>query len=128
MMASLDPGDEVIVPAPYWVSYPDVAVLFGGKPVIVDCPKEADFKLTPEQLEAAITPKTKWLILNSPSNPTGSGYTEDDLKALADVLKKHERVWILTDDIYEHLVYDGFKFKTIAQVAPELKSLSLIHI
>ncbi|MBO6949026.1 MAG: pyridoxal phosphate-dependent aminotransferase [Rhodospirillales bacterium] len=125
MMASLDQGDEVIVPAPYWVSYPDIVVLFGGTPVVIDCPKEADFKLTAEQLEAAITPKTKWLVLNSPSNPTGSGYTEDDLKALAEVLKKHEHVWILTDDIYEHLVYDGFEFKTIAQVAPELKSRTL---
>ncbi len=125
MMASLNPGDEVIVPAPYWVSYPDIAVLFGGVPVIVDCPKESNFKLTPEQLEAAITPKTKWLIINSPSNPTGSGYTEADLKALGDVLKKHEHVWIFTDDIYEHLVYDDFKFKTIAQVNPELKSRTL---
>ena len=125
MMASLNPGDEVIVPAPYWVSYPDIAVLFGGVPVIVDCPKESNFKLTPDQLEAAITPKTKWLIMNSPSNPTGSGYTEADLKALGDVLKKHEHVWIFTDDIYEHLVYDDFKFKTIAQVNPELKSRTL---
>lgn len=122
MMATLNPGDEVIVPAPYWVSYPDIAVLFGGVPVIVDCPQETNFKLTPAQLEAAITPKTKWLIMNSPSNPTGSGYTEADLKALAEVLKKHPHVWIFTDDIYEHLTYDDFKFKTIAQVAPELKS------
>ena len=125
MMASLNPGDEVIVPAPYWVSYPDIAVLFGGVPVIVDCPKESNFKLTPEQLEAAITPKTKWLIMNSPSNPTGSGYTEADLKALGDVLKKHEHVWVFTDDIYEHLVYDDFEFKTIAQVNSELKSRTL---
>ena len=125
MMASLNPGDEVIVPAPYWVSYPDIAVLFGGVPVVVDCPKESNFKLTPEQLEAAITPKTKWLIMNSPSNPTGSGYTEADLKALGDVLKKHEHVWVFTDDIYEHLVYDDFEFKTIAQVNSELKSRTL---
>jgi aspartate aminotransferase len=125
MMASLNPGDEVIVPAPYWVSYPDIAVLFGGVPVVIDCPKESNFKLTPEQLEAAITPKTKWLIMNSPSNPTGSGYTEADLKALGDVLKKHEHVWVFTDDIYEHLVYDDFEFKTIAQVNPELKSRTL---
>jgi len=90
--------------------------------VIVDCPKESNFKLTPQQLEAAITPKTKWLILNSPSNPTGSGYTEADLKALAEVLMRHPQVWVFTDDIYEHLVYDDFEFKTIAQVAPELKS------
>ena len=125
MMASLNPGDEVIIPAPYWVSYPDIAVLFGGVPVVVDCPKESNFKLTPEQLEAAITPKTKWLIMNSPSNPTGSGYTEADLKALGDVLKKHEHVWVFTDDIYEHLVYDDFEFKTIAQVNSELKSRTL---
>ena len=125
MMASLNPGDEVIVPAPYWVSYPDIAVLFGGVPVVVDCPKESNFKLTPEQLEAAITPKTKWLVMNSPSNPTGSGYTEADLKALGDVLKKHEHVWVFTDDIYEHLVYDDFEFKTIAQVNPKLKSRTL---
>ena len=125
MMASLNPGDEVIIPAPYWVSYPDIAVLFGGVPVVIDCPKESNFKLTPEQLEAAITPKTKWLIMNSPSNPTGSGYTEADLKALGDVLKKHEHVWVFTDDIYEHLVYDDFEFKTIAQVNPELKSRTL---
>ena len=125
MMASLNPGDEVIIPAPYWVSYPDIAVLFGGVPVVIDCPKESNFKLTPEQLEAAITPKTKWLIMNSPSNPTGSGYTEADLKALGDVLKKHEHVWVFTDDIYEHLVYDDFEFKTIAQVNSELKSRTL---
>ena len=125
MMASLNPGDEVIIPAPYWVSYPDIAVLFGGVPVIVDCPKESNFKLTPDQLEAAITPKTKWLVMNSPSNPTGSGYTEADLKALGDVLKKHEHVWVFTDDIYEHLVYDDFEFKTIAQVNSELKSRTL---
>ena len=125
MMATLDPGDEVIVPAPYWVSYPDIVVLFEGVPVVVDCPQEASFKLTAAQLEAAITPKTKWLILNSPSNPTGSGYTEADLKALGEVLKRHPQVWILTDDIYEHLVYDDFKFKTIAQVTPELKSRTL---
>jgi aspartate aminotransferase len=125
MMASLNPGDEVIIPAPYWVSYPDIAVLFGGVPVVIDCPKESNFKLTPEQLEAAITPKTKWLIMNSPSNPTGSGYTEADLKSLGDVLKKHEHVWVFTDDIYEHLVYDDFEFKTIAQVNSELKSRTL---
>jgi len=125
MMATLNPGDEVIVPAPYWVSYPDIALLFGGVPVIVDCPQENNFKLTPEQLEAAITPKTKWLMLNSPSNPTGSGYTEKDLRGLADVLLKHPHVWIFTDDIYEHLVYDDFKFKTIAQVEPALQSRTL---
>ena len=125
MMASLDPGDEVIIPAPYWVSYPDMVEIFDGVPVIVDCPAEASFKITAAQLEAAITPKTKWLILNSPSNPTGRCYTADDLQALADVLKKHQHVWVLTDDIYEHLVYDDFTFKTIAQVEPALKSRTL---
>lgn len=125
MMASLDPGDEVIIPAPYWVSYPDMVEIFDGVPVIVDCPAEASFKITAEQLEAAITPKTKWLILNSPSNPTGRCYTAADLQALADVLKKHEHVWVLTDDIYEHLVYDDFTFKTIAQVEPALQSRTL---
>lgn len=125
MMASLDPGDEVIIPAPYWVSYPDMVEIFDGVPVIVDCPAEASFKITAAQLEAAITPKTKWLILNSPSNPTGRCYTAADLQALADVLKKHEHVWVLTDDIYEHLVYDDFTFKTIAQVEPALQSRTL---
>lgn len=125
LMASLDPGDEVIIPAPYWVSYPDMVEIFDGVPVVVNCPAEASFKITAEQLEAAITPKTKWLILNSPSNPTGRCYTADDLQALADVLKKHEHVWVLTDDIYEHLVYDDFTFKTIAQVEPALKSRTL---
>lgn len=125
LMASLDPGDEVIIPAPYWVSYPDMVEIFDGVPVVVDCPAEASFKITAEQLEAAITLKTKWLILNSPSNPTGRCYTADDLQALADVLKKHEHVWVLTDDIYEHLVYDDFTFKTIAQVEPALKSRTL---
>jgi aspartate aminotransferase len=121
-MATVNPGDEIIIPAPYWVSYPDIPAFFGGKSVIVDCPAEAGFKMTPKQLEAAITPKTKWLILNSPSNPTGAGYTEADLKALAEVLLRHDHVWIFTDDIYEHLVYDDFEFKTIAQVEPKLKS------
>jgi len=120
MMASLNPGDEVIIPAPYWVSYPDIVVMFEGKPVMVDCPADSGFKLTPAQLEAAITPNTKWLMLNSPSNPTGGAYTERDLKALAEVLIRHPHVWVFTDDIYEHLVYDDFKFTTIAQVAPEL--------
>ena len=125
LMASLDPGDEVIIPAPYWVSYPDMVEIFDGVPVIVDCPAEASFKITADQLEAAITSKTKWLILNSPSNPTGRCYTEADLRALADVLVKHDHVWVLTDDIYEHLVYDDFEFKTIAQVEPALKSRTL---
>jgi len=125
MMATLNPGDEMIIPAPYWVSYPDIVVMFGGKPVIVDCPAESGFKLTPDQLEAAITPRTKWLMLNSPSNPTGAGYTEADLKALADVLMKHPQVHVFTDDIYEHLTYDDFKFKTIAQVEPALYDRTL---
>ena len=125
MMATINPGDEMIIPAPYWVSYPDIVVMFGGKPVIVDCPAESGFKLTPAQLEAAITPKTKWLMLNSPSNPTGAGYTEADLKALAEVLLKHPQVHVFTDDIYEHLTYDDFQFKTIAQVEPGLYERTL---
>ena len=124
-MATLNPGDEVIVPAPYWVSYPDIALLFEGKPVFVDCPAESGFKMTPEDLDAAITPKTKWLILNSPSNPSGAGYTPDDFKGLAEVLMKHPHVWVLTDDIYEHVIYDGFEFSTIAQVEPGLKDRTL---
>jgi len=125
IMATVNPGDEVIIPAPYWVSYPDIPLFFGGKPVTVDCPADNGFRMTPEQLEAAITPKTKWLILNSPSNPTGAAYTKDDLKGLAEVLERHEHVWILTDDIYEHLVYDDFQFHTIAEVAPELYGRTL---
>ncbi|MBT3237888.1 MAG: pyridoxal phosphate-dependent aminotransferase [Rhodospirillaceae bacterium] len=120
LMATLDPGDEVIIPAPYWVSYPDITLLAEGTPVVVDCPPEANFKLTPADLEAAITPKTKWLILNSPSNPTGAAYTADDMKALTDVLLKHDHVWVMTDDMYEHIVYDDFKFVTPAQVEPKL--------
>ncbi len=119
-MATLDPGDEVIIPAPYWVSYPDIALLFGGKPVFVDCPAEKGFRMTPEDLDAAITPKTKWLILNSPSNPSGAAYTRDDLKGLTDVLMKHPHVWVMTDDIYEHVIYDDFEFFTVAQVEPGL--------
>lgn len=121
LMATVNKGDEVIIPAPYWVSYPDMVLLAEGEPVIVDCPAETQFKMTAAQLEAAITPKTKWVILNSPSNPTGSGYTREDLKALTDVLLKHPHVFILTDDMYEHLVYDGFDFVTPAQVEPKLK-------
>ena len=120
LMATLDAGDEVIIPAPYWVSYPDITLLAEGTPVIVDCPAEANFKLTPEDLEAAITPKTKWLILNSPSNPTGMGYTYEDMKALTNVLLRHEHVWVMTDDMYEFLVFDDFKFVTPAQVEPTL--------
>ena len=124
-MATLDPGDEVIIPAPYWVSYPDIALLFGGKPVFVDCPAESGFKMTPEDLDAAITPQTKWLILNSPSNPSGAAYTEGNLKALTDVLMKHPQVWVMTDDIYEHVIYDDFEFSTVAQVEPGLKDRTL---
>ncbi len=125
LMATLDPGDEVIIPAPYWVSYPDMAILAEGKPVIVPCGQNNLFKLQAEDLEAAITPKTKWLILNSPSNPTGAAYTRAEMKALTDVLKRHGHVWVLTDDIYEHLVYDGFEFVTPAQVEPALYERTL---
>ena len=105
MMATLNPGDEVIIPAPYWVSYPDIVLLCGASPVVINYTIENGFKLQPEQLEAAITPKTKWLMLNSPSNPTGTAYSRDDLRALADVLKKFPEVWIMSDDIYEFLIY-----------------------
>lgn len=120
LMASVNPGDEVIIPAPYWVSYPDMTLLAEGTPVIVECPKEHDFKLQPADLEAAITDKTKWLILNSPSNPTGSAYSWDEMKALTDILLKYPHVYIMSDDMYEHLVYDGFKFCTPAEVEPQL--------
>ncbi|WP_114009532.1 pyridoxal phosphate-dependent aminotransferase [Cohaesibacter intestini] len=125
MMATINPGDEVIIPAPYWVSYPDIVLLAGGIPVAVEATIEHNFKLQPEQLEAAITEKTKWIIFNSPSNPTGAAYTHDELKALTDVLVKHPHVWILTDDMYEHLVYDDFKFVTPVQVEPSLKDRTL---
>lgn len=120
LLATLNPGDEVIIPAPYWVSYPDMTKMTGGTPVIVECPAESNRKLTPDLLEMAITPKTKWLILNSPSNPTGFSYTRSELKALADVLLRHSHVYVLTDDMYEFIVYDGFEFSTIAQVEPGL--------
>jgi aspartate aminotransferase len=110
----------VIIPAPYWVSYPDITLLCEGEPVVVACTADSGFKLRPDDLERAITPRTKWLILNSPSNPTGAAYTEDDLKAIADVLLRHPHVWVMTDDIYEFIVYDGFRFTTIAQVEPRL--------
>ena len=125
LMATLNPGDEVIIPAPYWVSYPDMALLAGGEPVFVEASLEHDFKITPDQLEAAITPKTKWFIFNSPSNPTGAGYTRDELKALTDVLLRHDHVWVMTDDMYEHLTYDGFAFCTPAQVEPALYDRTL---
>jgi aspartate aminotransferase len=125
LLATINPGDEVIVPAPYWVSYPDIVLLGGGKPVIVECSLENGFRLTPDALEKAITPKTKWLIFNQPSNPTGACYTEAQLKALTDVLMKHPHVWVLTDDMYEHLVYGGFKFRTVAEVEPGLYARTL---
>ncbi len=125
LLATLNPGDEVIVPAPYWVSYPDIAMLAGAKPVIVETRLEDNFKLTPEALDRAITPKTKWLIFNQPSNPTGACYSDAQLKALTDVLLKHPHVWVLTDDMYEHLIYDGFRFRTVAQVEPRLKDRTL---
>jgi aspartate aminotransferase len=125
MVATLDPGDEVVIPAPYWVSYPDIVQFCGAKPVIVPCPLENNFKLQPEQLDAAITPATKWVLLNSPSNPTGAAYTAAELKALADVLLGHPHVYILTDDMYEHIVYDDFKFATIAEVEPRLYERTL---
>lgn len=125
LMASLDEGDEVIVPAPYWVSYPDMTLLAGGEPVAVPCSEKHTFKLQPEDLESAITRKTKWLILNSPSNPTGVAYNRDELKALTEVLLRHPHVWVMTDDMYEHLVYDNFVFTTPAQVEPELKARTL---
>ena len=120
MMATLNKGDEVIIPAPYWVSYPDVVLLAGAKPVIIECSEDQGFKLNPKELENNITNKTKWLILNSPSNPTGASYSENEIKKLAEVLKKNSHVHILSDDIYEHISYEGFKFFTIAQI-PELK-------
>ena len=123
--ATLNPGDEVVIPAPYWVSYPDMALMAEGTPVIVECQEENDFKITASELEAAITPKTKWVVLNSPSNPTGAAYSRDELRAIADVLLKHENVYIMSDDMYEHLVYDGFEFTTIAQVEPKLKARTL---
>jgi aspartate aminotransferase len=125
LMATLDVGDEVVIPAPYWVSYPDIVLLTGATPVIVPCGIDAGFKLSPAALDAAITPKTKWLILNSPSNPTGAAYSAAELKALADVLLRHPQVHILTDDMYEHIVYGDFKFATIASVEPALYDRTL---
>jgi aspartate aminotransferase len=125
IMATVDTGDEVIVPAPYWVSYPDITLLANGTPVIVNTRSENGFRLQAEELERAITPRTRWLILNGPNNPSGANFTQADLQALADVLRKHPHVWILTDDIYEHLLYDGRAFYTLAQVAPDLKDRTL---
>tara|TARA_B100001287_G_scaffold17218_1_gene12769 strand:- start:180 stop:1382 length:1203 start_codon:yes stop_codon:yes gene_type:complete len=125
LMATLNEGDEVIIPAPYWVSYPDMVLLAEGTPKIVECPLDKNFILQPEDLERAITPQTKWIILNSPSNPTGSGYTWEDMKKITDVLIRYPNIWVMTDDMYEHLVYDDFKFCTPAEVEPELYSRTL---
>ena len=125
LMATLNPGDEVIIPAPYWVSYPDMVLLAGGTPVAIEATLENAFKITPEQLDAAITPRTKWFIFNSPSNPTGAGYSRSELKGLTDVLMKHPHVWVMTDDMYEHLAYDDFEFCTPAQVEPGLYDRTL---
>ncbi len=125
LLATVNPGDEVIIPAPYWVSYPDIVNFAGGTPVFVTGKAEDGFKLRAETLEKAITPKTKWVILNSPSNPSGAAYTRDELKALTDVLVRHPHVWILTDDMYEHLVYDNFVFTTPAQIEPALYERTL---
>ena len=124
-MCTLEAGDEVIVPAPYWVSYPDIALLADGKPVIVTCRPEDGFKLRPEDLERAITPRTRWLVLNAPNNPSGATYTRDELRGLADVLLRHPQVWVMSDDMYEHILYDGREFATIAQVEPALKERTL---
>ncbi len=123
-MATINKGDEVIIPAPYWVSYPDIVLLAGGKPKIIKCDEKNNFKLTPEKLKKAVSKKTKWIIINSPSNPTGSGYTKDEIIALSKILMKYKNLYILSDDIYEHITYDGFKFFTIAQIE-KLKSRTL---
>ncbi len=125
LMATLDAGDEVVIPAPYWVSYPDIVQLAHGEPVIVPCPEETGFKLRAEDLDRAITPKTKWLILNSPSNPTGAAYTRAEMKEITDVLLRHPQVWVMPDDMYEHVIYDGFEFTTPAQVEPKLYDRTL---
>src|SRR5438128_7694236 len=119
LMATINPGDEVIIPAPYWVSYPEMVALAGGEPVPVVCTAAQGFKLRPDDLERAITPKTKWIILCSPSNPTGAAYSKSELKAITDVLVKYPNVWVMTDDMYEHLVYDSFVFTTPAQIEPK---------
>jgi len=124
-MATLNPGDEVLIPTPYWVSYPDMALLAGGTPVFVESTIESGFKITPEALDAAITPATKWLIFNSPSNPSGATYSKAEIQALGDVLERHPHVWIFTDEIYEHIVYDGFQFTSFAEACPALKVRTL---
>jgi aspartate aminotransferase len=125
IMATVEAGDEVIIPAPYWVTYPDIVLLADGTPVFVPCSAENGFKMHPDQLQAAITPKTKWVMINSPSNPTGSGYTGAELKALSDVLLGHPDIWVMTDDIYEHVIYDDFQFSTLAQIEPGLYERTL---
>jgi aspartate aminotransferase len=125
LCVTLNPGDEVIIPAPYWVSYPDMVLLAGGEPVFVPTTMATGFKMRPEDLERAITPKTKWIIFNSPSNPTGAAYTKDELKKITDVLVRHPHVWVMTDDMYEHLVYDDFKFYSPAQLEPRLYDRTL---
>ena len=125
LKATLNPGDEVVIPAPYWVSYPDMVLLAGGTPVVAEASIQTNYKLTADQLEAAITPKTKWLIFNSPSNPTGAGYSREEMKLLTDVLLRHPHVWVMTDDMYEHLAYDDFKFCTPAEVEPALYDRTL---
>jgi aspartate aminotransferase len=125
MMATLDPGDEVIIPAPYWVSYPDIVLLAGGTPKFVTCAEESGFRMSPEDLEQAITLRTKWLMLNSPNNPTGAAYDAGQLRALTDVLVRHPHVWLLSDDIYEHVIYDGLEFVTAAALEPRLRDRCL---
>jgi aspartate aminotransferase len=125
LVATIDAGDEVIIPAPYWVSYPDIVNFAGGTPVFIKAGADQNYKITAEQLDAAITPKTKWLILNSPSNPSGAAYSEAELKALGEVLLRHPHVWVMADDMYEHIVYDDFRFTTIAQVCPDLYERTL---
>ncbi len=121
MMATLDPGDEVVIPAPHWVTYADIVLICGGKPVIVACTEQNGFRLEPEDLERAITPRTRWLMINSPSNPSGAAYTEADYQPIMELLLRHPHVWLMVDDIYEHIVYDEFKFTTPAAIAPGLK-------
>jgi len=125
LVATVSAGDEVIIPAPYWVSYPDIVQFAGGTPVFIKATADQNYKVTPEQIDAAITPQTKWVLLNSPSNPSGAAYSADELKAIAEVLRRHPHVWIMTDDMYEHILYDGFEFATIAQVAPDLYERTL---
>ena len=125
LMVTLNPGDEVLIPTPYWVSYPDMVTLAGGNPKFIDTSIDSGFKITPDALEAAITDRTKWLIFNSPSNPSGAAYTADEIRALAEVLERHPHVHVMTDDMYEHIVYDDFRFATVAQVAPALYDRTL---